>query len=115
MIILKGKNHQASWYKVEGLPYGTVIGTSENGWTNDKLGLFWLKEVFNKHTQSRTIGRYRLLILDGHGSYSGPEFDQFCIENSIISLYIPPHSSHLLQPLDVSCFSPLKHAYKQEV
>jgi hypothetical protein len=28
---------------------------------------------------------------------------------------MPPHSSHLLQPLDVSCFSPLKRAYGQEV
>jgi hypothetical protein len=35
MIILKGKNHQASWYETKGLPYGTVIGTSENGWTNN--------------------------------------------------------------------------------
>ena len=24
---------------------------------------------------------------------------------------MPPHSSHLLQPLDVGCFMPLKHAY----
>jgi hypothetical protein len=55
------------------------------------------------------------LILNGHGSHSGPEFDQFCTKNSIIPLYMPPHSSHLLQPLDVSCFSPLKRAYKQEV
>lgn len=67
MFILKGKNHQPSWYQTEGLPYGGAIGTSENGWTNKELGLFWLKEVFNKQTQSRTIGRYRLLILDGHG------------------------------------------------
>lgn len=115
MFILKGKNHQPSWYQTEGLPYGGAIGTSENGWTNKELGLFWLKEVFNKHTQSRTIGRYRLLILDGHGSHSGPEFDQFCTENSIIPLCMPPHSSHLLQPLDVSCFSPLKQAYGQHV
>ena len=28
---------------------------------------------------------------------------------------MPPHSSHLLQPLDVSCFSPLKHLYGQRV
>jgi hypothetical protein len=100
MFILKGKNHQASWYEIEGLPYGAVIAVSENGWTNNQLGLFWLKEVFHKHTQARTIGRYRLLILDGHGSHSGPEFDQFCTENSIIPLYMPPHSSHLLQPLN---------------
>ena len=28
---------------------------------------------------------------------------------------MPPHSSHLLQPLDVGCFSPLKRAYSREV
>jgi hypothetical protein len=55
------------------------------------------------------------LILDGHGSHNAPEFDQFCTENSIIPLYMPAHSSHLLQPLDVSCFSSLKQAYRQEV
>jgi hypothetical protein len=114
MVIFKGKFHQASWYQ-NGLPYDWRIETSDNGWTNDKLGLVWLKEVFNKHTQSRTIGRYRFLILDGHGSYNGPEFDRFCTENLIIPLYILPHSSHLLQPLDVSCFSPLKQAYRKEI
>ena len=30
-------------------------------------------------------------------------------------LYMPPHSSHLLQPLDVGCFSPLKKAYGKQV
>ena len=28
---------------------------------------------------------------------------------------MPAHTLHLLQPLDVSCYSPLKHAYGQEV
>ena len=28
---------------------------------------------------------------------------------------MPPHSSHLLQPLDVGCFSPLKRAYSREI
>jgi hypothetical protein len=31
IIILKSKNHQASWYEIEELPYGIVIETSENG------------------------------------------------------------------------------------
>lgn len=37
------------------------------------------------------------------------------MEKRIIPLYTPPHSSHLLQPLDVSCFSPLKHLYGQRI
>jgi hypothetical protein len=28
---------------------------------------------------------------------------------------MPPYSSHLLQPLDVGCFSPLKRAYSDEI
>ena len=28
---------------------------------------------------------------------------------------MPPHSSHLLQALDVGCFSPLKRAYSHKV
>jgi hypothetical protein len=63
--------HQASWYN--DLPPGWVIGVSENGWTNNEIGLFWLEHVFDKHTKNRTIGRHRLLILDGHGSHVTPE------------------------------------------
>ena len=28
---------------------------------------------------------------------------------------MPPHSSHILQPLNVGCFTPLKQAYKKEL
>ncbi|KAL1955965.1 hypothetical protein VTO42DRAFT_7950 [Malbranchea cinnamomea] len=33
------------------------------------------------------------------------------MENQIVLLYMPPHSSHILQPLDVSCFAALKKSY----
>lgn len=113
MIIFSGKMHQALWYKE--LPPHWTIGLRENGWTNDRLGLLWLQTVFNYHTQTRTTGQYRLLILDGHGSHVTPEFDRYCIDNAIIVLCMPPHSSHLLQPLDVGCFSPLKSAYRHQI
>lgn len=32
-----------------------------------------------------------------------------------ITLCMPPHSSHLLQPLDIGCFAVLKHAYGERV
>jgi hypothetical protein len=28
---------------------------------------------------------------------------------------MPAHASHILQPLDVGCFSPLKRVYKKEI
>ena len=70
---------------------------------------------FNKHTATRTIGLYRLLILDGHASHHSDEFEEYCQQNKIITLCMPPHSSHLLQSLDVGCFSPLKAAYGKQI
>ena len=111
-IILAGKKHQSQWYSA--IPKEYRISMSDNGWTNDDLGFEWLQEMFEKHT-SETAGRYRLLILDGHSSHATANFDHFCMERRIIPLYMPPHSSHLLQPLDISCFAPLKHYYGQKI
>jgi hypothetical protein len=114
VIIFEGKVHQSTWYS-DTLPLDWVIGVSENGWTDNELGLTWLKHVFEKHTAQHTKGVYRLLILDGHGSHTTPEFDLFCKEHSIITLCMPPHSSHLLQPLDVGYFAVLKRSYGRQI
>jgi hypothetical protein len=112
-IIFQGKHHLSAWYKEEDLPQDWVIAVSENGWTTNKLGLEWLKH-FDKHTKGRTVGIHRLLIIDGHESHNSLDFQQYCKESKIITLCMPPHSSHLLQPLDVGCFAPLKVAYGRQ-
>ena len=33
----------------------------------------------------------------------------------MLVLCLPPHSTHLLQPLDVGLFGPLQHAYPEEI
>jgi DDE superfamily endonuclease len=58
---------------------------------------------------------HRLLIIDGHKSYNLLDFQQIYKDSKIITLYMPPYSSHLLQLLDVGCFSPLKRAYGAEI
>lgn len=111
-VILAGKAHQSGWY--QGLPGDWMLAVSDNGWTTDELGYEWIKH-FDNCTKSCTKGAYRLLILDGHGSHATPEFDQHCTENKIITLCMPSHTSHRLQPLDLSCYSPLKVLYGHEV
>jgi hypothetical protein len=68
---------------------------------------------FNKHTEP--IGDYRLLILDGHGSHATFQFRQYAHDNKIILLYLPAHTTHKLQPLDVGIFGPQANFYSQEV
>jgi len=113
-VIMAGQNHLASWYESNGFPPDWVIAVTENGWTTNKIAMDWIQH-FNKHTATRTVGLYRLLILDGHASHHSDEFEEYCQQNKIITLCMPPHSSHLLQPLDVGCFSPLKAAYGKQI
>ena len=52
--------------------------------------------------------RPRLLIFDGHGSHTTLDIIRHCIHNRIHLALLPPHTSHLTQPLDVGVFSSLK-------
>ncbi|RYC77643.1 hypothetical protein BFJ63_vAg19483 [Fusarium oxysporum f. sp. narcissi] len=113
-IIGAGQYHLANWYRDSNLPDEWAIATSPNGWTDNELGLEWLKH-FDRYTKTRSVGRYRLLIVDGHESHHSLEFEEYCQANKIVTLFMPPHSSHLLQPLDVGYFSLLKRAYGREI
>jgi hypothetical protein len=113
-IIFAGQHHLSAWYEGDDIPRDWAISMSDNGWTNNELGVAWPKH-FIKHTAARRVGARQLLILDGHDSHISLEFQEFCMENKIYALCMPPHSSHLLQPLDIDCFSPLKRAYGRQI
>jgi hypothetical protein len=59
----------------------------------------------------RVKDAYRLLILDWHVSYVTFEFFSYYLDHKIIPFCLPPHSTHLLKPLDVGLFSTLKRHY----
>ncbi|RPB02965.1 hypothetical protein L873DRAFT_1672156, partial [Choiromyces venosus 120613-1] len=76
--------------------------------SNEKLGLRWLKEVFDSGIKEREQGNHHLLLIDGYTSHFNWEFFNFCLNNKILPLCLPTHSTHLLQLLDVGLFGPLQ-------
>jgi hypothetical protein len=91
------------------------FASSPSGWTNNDIGLAWLKQVFDRSTKLKAGRSYRLLILDGHGSHLTMDFIEYCDRNRILLATYPPHSTHTLQPLDVVMFKPLSSAYSAQV
>ena len=65
--------------------------------------------------QLRSSDDYRLLVCDGHDSHISADFVAYCIYNRIDLILPPPHSSHLMQPLDVGVCSPLKCAISKQI
>ena len=49
-----------------------------------------------------------LLLLDGHSSHFTINFVQAAAEHDAIVLCLPPHTTSDSQPLDTSCYCPLK-------
>jgi hypothetical protein len=68
------------------------FASSPSGWTNNDIGLAWLKQVFDQSTKLKAGRSYRLLILDGHGSHLTMDFIKYCNCNRILLAIYPPHS-----------------------
>ena len=52
-----------------------------------------------------------LLLLDGHRSHVSVNLVEWAKEQGIIIFILPAHTSHILQPMDVSCYGPLEKIY----
>jgi hypothetical protein len=113
-LILSGQLHMAQWYQIPGLDPDTAIRPTPTGYSNDQISLEWLKH-FDKHSAKTSIGVKRLLIVDGHGSHHTRQFIRYCDSHNIIPFGMPPNLTHLLQPLDVVVFQPLKHYHAKEL
>jgi hypothetical protein len=105
---------QSTWVNdMDKVEHSVFTAVYPSGWTNDGAALSWLEQIFNCFTKRRCRRRYRLLIVDGHGSHLTMRFISFCNRNKIMIAVYLPHSTHTLQPLDVVCFSPLAGNYSK--
>ena len=90
---------------------GTAYGLSDNGWMNGELFDLWFHNHFLSYVPST---RPLLLLLDGHSSHYNPTTVRKAAEEGVIMFTLPPHTTHLLQPLDKTCFGVLKTRWHQE-
>ena len=113
LVILPGVQIFESWV-YNNLPGQTLLAVSKTGYTNDVIGLQWLKH-FDRLSGKKQQGRYRLLLMDGHTSHLTYEFISYCESHNIIPFCLPPHSTDKLHPLDLVVFLPYKHWHAEAV
>ena len=94
-------------------PVGSLKLISDTGYMTSDLFLQWL-EHFATHAKPCSNDAV-LLVMDNHASHCSLASVMFCREHHITLLTLPPHASHVLQPLDKGFFGPLKTAYSAEV
>ena len=90
---------------------GTMYGFSKNGWMDMELFEQWFMHHFLAYAPSL---RPLLLIMDGHSTHFQPYVVRLAAKEDVILFCLPPHTTHITQPLDKGCFGPLKAAWKDE-
>ena len=109
MIILE-KSWPSGPYPRNG-PENCLYAKSPNGYINKELFLEWFRKIFVLETKHLCP---TILAMDGHGSHGTNamhlsfELLTLAKEEGIHIILLPPHTTNVLQPLDVGLFRPLK-------
>jgi hypothetical protein len=92
-----------------------VMAMQPNAWMTKWLFESWISHFigFLKKGLGIDLNNRHLLILDGHNSHVSLEVVTLAMNSGLDIVSLPSHTSHALQPLDVSCFKPFKAAFRQ--
>ena len=94
---------------LEGFP-DAVLQISDNGWITSAIFHAWLRDIFIPQTMQ--VEKPLVLFVDGHASHKSLiETSQLCEDHGVILYCLPPHASHLVQPLDQAFFGSIKPAW----
>ena len=56
------------------MEWNSRISLSENGWTNNKLCMEWMRDCFYSKTKDCLRGDYQMLIVDRYASHVSTKF-----------------------------------------
>ena len=109
-ILYKGKHLYNTW--TEGGLAGACYGVSSSGWMEEVNYLKWFELQFYPAVKHLLSSGPVVLVFDGHFSHMGIDLILTAREKQIHLLCLPPNCTHVLQPLDVGVFGPVKECWR---
>ena len=109
-VVYKGKNLYSAWTK--GGPAGAMYAVSDSGWMEKENYESWFRKMFLPATTYLRESAPVVLFFDGHHSHISITLVKVCRENNVHLMLLPSNTTHVLQPLDVGVYGPLKQAWR---
>lgn len=75
----------------------------------------YISKGLNKWLNDNNVKKPVLVFIDGHKSHMTKDLSKYCYDNGIILYALPPNTTHMMQPADVSVFKPLKQEWARTV
>lgn len=109
LVVYKGKVFMDAW--ASNGPRNAAYSVSESGYMHDANFEQWFINVFVAET--KTYEKPVVLLFDGHNSHLTYMTVKTAIDNQVVLVCLPPHTSHALQPLDVGVFKAVKSKWRK--
>ena len=109
-VVYKGKNLYTSWTK--GGAAGAMYSVSESGWMEKENYECWFKKMFLPSVSNLLKSGPVVPFFDGHFSHISLELVEHSRACGVHLMLLPANTTHVLQPLDVGVYGPLKQAWK---
>lgn len=104
---------------IQAAPPAWAIGKTDSGWMNAESFYEQIANVFypelKRKEENNELSFPVIVFLDGHKSHLSLSLSHFCRDKKIILVALYPNSTHILQPLDVAVFGPMKRNWKRTV
>lgn len=97
------------------VPEEWAVSCSESGWINGEVFFEYFENIFYKWVQNQNIAFPIIVFIDGHKSHMAYHLSEFCSKNKVVLVSLPPNCTHVIQPLDVAVFHPVKVSWAKAV
>ena len=112
-VVYKAETLDPSW--TVGGPQGTRYVVSSSGWMETAQFHEWFLKMFLPAIEGLLKTGPVLLFVDGHNSHLAIDLLGLARANNVTIYCLPPNTTHILQPLDVAVFGPLKRVWRRKV
>ena len=95
------------------LPENVLVTYRHNCILNTETIISYIQRILIPYKYANNLEKILLLIDSARCHLTAPVYN-YCAENGIVLLFIPPRLTNLLQPADVAWFASLKKGYRKK-
>ncbi|XP_065642657.1 jerky protein homolog-like [Hydra vulgaris] len=109
--VYKAERLMDTW--ILGGPIGARYNRTKSGWFDGNCFKDWMQTLvvpYFRHVDNNTP---KLLIGDNLACHLSIDVIEICETNNIRMVFLPPNSTHLLQPLDLAVYGPMKSTWRK--
>lgn len=113
MTVFKSANSVVYKSWCEGGEDGAAYSATKSGWFDMERFNQWFREVFLVWIRRMPRDEIKVLLGDNLAAHLSPYVLEKCAKHNVRFCFLPENSTHLLQPLDVAVFAPMKKEWRK--